>query len=97
MLHTLALNHVYEEHAGNHILDESERRTKTADRNHYDLSRVWEQSLKISSDTKQSTSRPWEQVGVDLFELKKKEYMLTVDKKAIPGKLIASQVPPQKR
>ena len=70
--HTLAKNHVYEEHAGNHILAEHERRTERAYRNLYDLSRVWKQSLKIDSNTKQSTSRPWEQVGIDLFELKKR-------------------------
>ena len=31
------------------------------------------------SDTTQSTSWPWKQVGVDLFELNKKEYLITVD------------------
>ena len=85
--HTLAQNYVYEEHAENHILAEHERRTKRADRNLYDLSRVWEQSLKIDSDITQSTSRPWEQVGVDLFEPKKKEYKITVDYKSNSWKI----------
>ena len=64
---------------GNHILAEHERRIKGNDRNLWDLSQVRDLPPERVSDTTRSTSWPWKQVGVDLFELNKKEYLITVD------------------